>query len=175
MGLIPGLKTDKKKVKEERTPRQIAESYAYKSDKDGTYYVPSTYVTGAFIEAASNYKDKSSSRKSLKSVAAGAFFVVDEKATLLELKKDKPLKSFEVDIRKATNHLKGAVAVIRPRFDEWRVKLTASVDEDLIPLETAHSILSDAGRRVGIGSFRISKRGYFGSFQITKWDEKPLD
>lgn len=93
-----------------------------------------------------------------------------EFATLTDLL-DIPLSTFEVDIRKATNHQKGAVAVCRPRFDKWKVKTEIIIDEDLLSPEIALEMLNDSGKRSGIGSFRVSKGGYFGQFQVTSFKE----
>lgn len=164
-----GAKSQKKKPKEDRTPREIAEEHAYKTT-EGEYYIPSGYISGAFAGVAADYKQKNSIRRSYKSVAGGVFRPVGEFAILFD-KKWKPIKKFEVDIRKATNHRAGAVAVCRPRFDEWKTKLQVMVDDSIIDPATALQILEDAGRRTGIGSFRVSKGGYFGQFQVVSWKE----
>jgi len=169
LGLISGVKGGKKKPKGEFTPRQIAEQHAYMGT-DGTYQIPLTYVSGAFRDVSGDYKQKDSARKSYKSIACGIFRPIGEYATLLDCK-NKPLKSFEVDIRKATNHQKGAVAVCRPRFDAWKIKFNVMVDDSIIAPEIANSILVDSGRRSGLGSFRVNKSGYFGQFIVTKWKE----
>lgn len=168
-GLL-GAKAGKKKVKEEKTPREIAESHAYKA-QDGSFYIPMGYISGAFREVSSDYKQKNSSRKSYKSIAGGIFRPNEESAILLDPKTKKPIKDFEVDVRKATNHQRGAVAVCRPRFDRWKTEFTVSIDDSTIAWETVLDILQDSGKRSGIGSFRVSKGGYFGQFAVTKWKE----
>ena len=167
MGLL-GAKSSKKKDKEEKTPREIAESYAYKNENG--YIVPTSYLVGAFKNVASEYKQKNSQRKSIKSIAAGIFRPETEFTQLID-ENEKAIDSFEVDIKKAINHQKGAVAVCRPRFDVWNVKFTATVDTDLISQETVLDILNDAGKRSGIGSFRVQKGGYYGQFQVTEFNE----
>lgn len=166
-GLL-GAKSGKKKDKEEQTPREIAEKYTYK-DETG-YCVPTSYLVGAFKNVASEYKQKNSQRKSLKSIAGGILRPEVEFSSILD-ESDKPLKNFEVDIRKATNHQKGAVAVCRPRFDKWKLKTTIVVDDELVSPDTVLDMLNDAGKRSGIGSFRVSKGGYFGQFVVTKFEE----
>jgi hypothetical protein len=163
-GLL-GAKTKKKKAAEERTPRQIAEEHAYKTT-DGHYYIPLSYVSGAFAHVASDYKQSNSQRKSYKAIAGGVFRPLAENATLFDPETGALLQSFEVDVRKATNHKAGAVAVCRPRFDRWACKFQIAVNTDLMPADTAHQILNDAGQRSGIGSFRVSKGGYFGQFNV---------
>lgn len=163
-----GSKSKKKKDKEELTPREIAEKYAYKNGEK--YCIPTSYIVGAFRGVASEYKQKNSQRKSLKSIAGGIFRTEHEYADLTN-HNDEPLTNFEVDIRKATNHQKGAVAVCRPRFDEWKLRTTISVDTNLVNEDTVLEMLNDSGKRSGIGSFRVSKGGYFGQYQVTKFLE----
>jgi hypothetical protein len=31
------------------------------------------------------------------------------------------------------------------------------------------NIVEEAGRRIGIGDFRLEKKGPFGKFEVTKW------
>lgn len=164
-----GAKAKKKTTKESLTPREIAENHAYKAPS-GEYYIPTTYISGAFAHVASDYKQSNSQRKSYKAIAGGIFRPDQETATLLD-ELDRPIKSFEVDLRKATNHQRGAVAVVRPRFDRWKVKTHVSIDDALIAPEIALEMLNDAGRRSGIGSFRVSKSGYFGQFSVTMFKE----
>lgn len=165
MGLM-GPKSKKKLVKVEKLPREIAEEHAYKTT-DGKFYIPLDYVSGAFKHVASDYK-QTSGKKSYKAIAGGIFRPTEPHAVLTD-KAGKPLENFEVDIRKATNHQAGAVAVCRPRFDEWKCQFTVEVDESLISPDVALEILQDSGKRSGIGSFRVSKSGYFGQFSVTEW------
>lgn len=167
-GLL-GVKSSKKKDKEILTPRQIAEKHAYQR-KDKTCYIPAEYLAGAFAAVSGDYKQKNSIRKSIKAIANGIFRPTEGEITLTN-KKGKPLTEFEVDVRKATNHQKGAIAVCRPRFDEWFITTEIEIDDDLVSLETAQQILEDAGRRSGIGSFRVSRGGYFGQFTIEEFKE----
>lgn len=170
-GLL-GTKTGKKKDRIEQTPREIAESYAYKNDK-GEFVIPTEYLVGAFKEVASEYKQKNSTRRSLKSIAGGIFRPTDRFAPLLH--KGKPITTFEVDIQKGTNHQKGAIAICRPRFDEWECVFEIVINTGLLDPTVALSILNDAGLRSGIGSFRVNRGGYFGQFQVTEWGGKRLD
>lgn len=164
-----GTKGSKKKDKEELTPREIAESHAYKST-DGTFYFPSEYIAGAFAHVAGDYKQKNSARKSYKSVAKGIFRPMSE-TIFLKTDDGKSINSFEVDIRKATNHQKGAVAVCRPRFDRWNAEFEVQIDDEIISPQVTLEILNDSGKRAGIGSYRVQRGGYFGQFQVVEFEE----
>ena len=166
-GLL-GTKTGRKKDKEDKTPREIAESYAYKIGDQ--FVIPTGYLVGAFKNVASEYKQKNSQRKSMKSIAGGIMRPETEFAVLTD-EENKPIDNFEVDIRKATNHQKGAVAVCRPRFDKWKFKTIITIQEDLVSEDIILDMLNDAGKRSGIGSFRVSKGGYFGQFVVTEFKE----
>lgn len=165
-----GSKATTKKEKVVRTPREIAEEAAYRTS-DGLFFIPGGYIIGAFINAAANYKRSDSSKKSLMSLAGAAFRVSEEQIVLLDPKTNKPIKDFEVDVRKGNNGLKGAICVCRPRFDQWKCRFAVTLEEDMISSETANKVLTDAGRQVGIGSFRPAKKGWFGQFMITEWKE----
>lgn len=167
-GLL-GAKTERKKDKEIRTPRELAKRYAY-LNKDGSSYIPSAYISGAIASVSGDYKQKHSIRKSLKYIISGVFRPVDEHIQL-KSKDHKPLKKFEVDIRRGNNFQRGAVAVCRPRFDKWYAEFEVQIDDSLVASETCLHMLQDAGKRAGIGSFRVQKGGYFGQFIVTHWKE----
>lgn len=106
----------------------------------------------------------------MKSIAGGIFKPQSEFSTLLG-ENGEPLVNFEVDIRKGTNHQKGAIAVCRPRFDRWQCEIDVMIDDELASPDTVHEILNDAGKRSGVGSFRVSKGGSFGQFRIVEFNE----
>lgn len=168
MGLLQA-KSKKKKVSAERSPREIAEQHAYQCPKTKDCYIPAGYISGAFAYAAAEYK-QTSSKKSYKSIAQGIFRPISENINLID-SKNKPLRDFEVDIRKATNFTAGAVAVCRPRFDAWEAEFDLALNTDLISESMALQILTDAGVRAGIGSFRVAKNGWFGQFSVTHFKE----
>lgn len=164
-------KTKKKKdINEERTPRMLAEKHAYQRT-DGTCFVPAEYISSSFAYVASDYKQTGSTRRSLRSVAKGAFRPQDPEIDLLD-DKGKPITNFEVDVRRGCNRNAGnaAVPLCRPRYDKWRLRFTVQIDEALISLPTAQEILADAGKRAGIGAYRVSSGGYYGQFRISKFD-----
>lgn len=165
-GLL-GSKSERKKDKEVLTPREIATNHAYQRE-DKSCYIPAEYIVGAFAHVAGDYKQKNSARKSIKAIAKGIFQPTKGEYELIH-EDGSPITDFEVDIKKATNHQKGAVAVCRPRFDKWAVEAEFRVDDSLVALETVQQILEDAGRRSGMGSFRVSRGGYFGQFRIEEF------
>lgn len=160
-------KAGKKKQKIEATPRELAEKHVHQHG--GNYVNPTEFFRQSFIIASSEYKLSNSSRKSLKSIAGAVLRPRTDFTVLVHPKTGEPLKNYEVDIRHGRNHLTGAVCCVRPRFDEWACEFEVDVDTELIPLEVVHQVLNDAGTKVGVGSFRVSNKGWFGRFRVREF------
>ena len=166
---LTGSKTVRKKDKVEETPRDIAQRHTY--TVGGKFVVPTVQIIGAFKSVASEYKQKNSARKSVKSIAGGIFRPEHEFEPIMD-QKGKPIKGFEVDIRRGVNpNGHQTIAIVRPRYDQWSLEMTALVDTELVSEDTFLEILNDAGRRSGIGSFRVSKGGYYGTFNVTSFEQ----
>lgn len=96
-------------------------------------------------------------------------------ATEYELKDPKTGKpaGWEVDIRKGTNPNGGeAVAIVRPRFDDWRFTCEATIDLEQIDEKRLRLLFEYAGKRIGLCDFRPARKGPFGQFVVSKWDIK---
>jgi hypothetical protein len=65
----------------------------------------------------------------------------------------------------------GAIVRHRPRLDKWALSFTLEVDESIFRKDLVLRILEDAGRKVGIGDFRPQRRGSFGRFVVTQFEE----
>lgn len=50
-------------------------------------------------------------------------------------------------------------------------KTCLEIEETILDPSNVHEMISDAGRRAGIGDFRPSKGGPFGRFQLIEWKE----
>jgi hypothetical protein len=156
-------------VRQDRgTSREQAEACAYRH-QDGTLFVPGTWFSRAMIGAGSYYKQRGS-RKSLMYLVPAAVFVMTDAITLTD-NEGHQVKDFEVDARPVTiPATKGRIMRFRPKIEIWHARIPMEIDTDIIPVEQAHQLLEDAGRRQGVGDFRPEKRGPFGRFMITGWD-----
>ena len=84
-----------------------------------------------------------------------------------------PAKEFEVDSRPVTiPATKGRIMRHRPRFDCWGAKFDLVVNDNLLGIDDAHRLLTEAGEYIGIGDFRPEKRGPFGCFRVTSFEEQ---
>lgn len=62
-----------------------------------------------------------------------------------------------------------AVAIVRPRFDRWGFKVHITVDTSILKTDRVKELFLIAGRSVGLGDFRPSCRGPFGTFAVRRW------
>lgn len=136
-----------------------AEYHCYRSSA-GPCFIPADQIRGALIAAGSYVKAKVGGRsKSMKQIVAAMFTVSPEEIQIPEYD--------TIDKRSAVNrNVKARVIVVRPRWNNWNVEFTLSVDEDSITIETITQIIEYAGKYVGIGSFRPTNNGLFGRFEL---------
>lgn len=154
----------KKGKKDYGLPREQAEKTAYVDKKTKLLWVPSSWVSGTIATIASDYKI-TGSKKSVKSVSGGAVVPCDEKIYFKEKYK---LKDIEVDSRPVVVQ-RARIMRHRARLEKWTMKFSIELDETIIPSDQLHEILSDAGRRAGMGDHRPPKGGPFGRFKIVGW------
>lgn len=151
-----------------RDPRGEATKAAYIAP-DGTFYFSAFSIPATMGNAGANHKMKGS-RKTLRYVVPSAVRVTTDAITILN--GAGPAKDFEVDARPVTiPATKGRIMRYRPRFDCWGAKFQLLINDDLLDPETAHNLLSEAGQTIGIGDFRPEKRGPFGTFRVTHFEE----
>jgi hypothetical protein len=151
-------------------PRVQAEKAAYIA-RDGTYYFNAFSIPACMGNAGVNHKIKGT-RKSLRFVVPSAVRLTSDAITILDGNGGKPAKKFEIDSRPVTiPSTKGKIMRHRPRFNEWSAKFDLGVNEKLLPVSMAHQLLNEAGESIGIGDFRPEKRGPFGTFRVTKFEE----
>lgn len=78
------------------------------------------------------------------------------------------------DLRRGTsNNLKGggAVPIIRPKFENWALKVPVWINDKEFPLETIQELFRYAGLVSGLCDFRPNKNGNFGMFRPVNWVE----
>jgi hypothetical protein len=151
------------------TPREEAERVAYRWP-NGEMYHPSQSVFGLICEAGRNHKQKGS-RRSLKYVVPATIVMCSDTMKLLN-KEGNPITDFEVDSRPVViPSTKGRIMRHRPRLDEWVAEFDMEIDEDVLPAETIQQLLTEGGRKIGIGDFRPERFGPFGRFMVVDWSE----
>lgn len=141
-----------------------AEYHCYRNN-EGKCFIPSEHLRSSFINAGALVKSKvGNSRKSMKNIVAGMFFVEPEEILLPDYD--------VIDKRSAVNrNVKARVITIRPRWNNWEAKFTLLIDNDTITIETLKEIIVNAGNCIGIGSFRPTNNGMFGRFDLVNIKE----
>lgn len=166
--------TTRKTHIQRKDPREEAEKCAYRLPS-GALYMPGAAIMRAVREAAGNHKQRGS-RKSMKYAIAPSISPLDECLPLVDPKTGEPIANFEVySTAVVIPATKGRVMRDRPRINAWAIKFAMEIDEEYVDVETIHELLQEAGKRYGIGDFRIEKFGPFGSFRVTKFKERPAE
>ncbi len=161
-------KSTRKMLVKRGTPREEAEKLLYRDDQ-GKFFFPSVCVERMIRAVAGNHKLKGS-RKSARYVVPAAVRVVEDIITILNGDGKSPASSWEVDSRPVViQSTKGRVMRHRPRFDNWSVCFTLTVNDDLLEETFIHELIEEAGQQNGLGDFRIERGGRFGAFQIVEW------
>lgn len=127
-----------------------------------SYFIPADHLRMAMIEAGKMVKGKvGGATKSMSNVVAGLFTVSPDGIEIP--------KWDAIDKRSAVNrNIKGRVIVIRPKWTNWQIEFNLTVDEDSITQEMVERIITNAGKYIGIGSYRPQNKGQFGRFEITE-------
>ncbi len=155
---------------ERRDPRTEAEQVCYRR-ADGTIFMPGSAIARLLRDAGSSHKEKGS-RKSLRWIVPAAIIVTDDDITLTN-GDGNAFTDFEVDSRPVViPSTKGRIMRHRPRFNcPWGLEFSLEIDETLMNPEMAHQLLTEGGRRQGIGDYRPGSGGPFGRFQVISWKE----
>ena len=86
-----------------------------------------------------------------------------------------PIKSkggWRVDARGVVNQAtKGRHVAYRPMFDDWEFTFTIDLDTKECQEKTARELIDRAGRAIGIGVMRPSRKGRYGQFKVISWKE----
>jgi len=133
-------------------------------NSDGKIYQPATHIERALIEAGKKIKVKGAG-KATYSKLFGSMITIPQMDILH--------KNPEYEIYKTLVVIpstKGRVMRYRPMFKEW--KLVFEIEfEDEISAEAVKEALEIAGKYIGIGDWRPEKKGKFGKFQVTSFQE----
>lgn len=134
------------------------------TNADGSPYIPSTYLRGALIEAGKSVKVQGKGKATYSKLIGSTLMVSPDAIPI------KPNKWEAYTITAVNPMTKGRMSVTRPKFNEWGLRFEITTTDD-IPADKLAAILEEAGRYVGIGDWRPQKKGMFGKFIVTKFEE----
>lgn len=148
------------------TEYERAEFYLHRNDKGP--FAPANWFTQSFINAGRHHK--------MPGARGRLLTTADETVitSLMHVQGDEfPIQHntpWVVHASFIVNAAGSRSACYRPMFPDWRVQFGLAVD-DAMDEQLARSIVDTAGARIGVGNWRISRKGSFGAFKVVKWDK----
>lgn len=125
-------------------------------------YIPNYTIYAMIVNTAKQYRAR---RIPLSRLLAGTIRVEPEK---ISLGTDK----YEVDVRPVVIQ-KSRVLKARAKIPEWKITFTLIYNKKFLPegiADTLKTILEDAGVRTGLLDYRPQHMGWFGTFEVEKFE-----
>lgn len=169
-----------KEKKPQMAPRESMEEFARKKihfDQEGRPVVTHDMLLACLIEAGVFIRLDKKRQLSTKdsTMLPGLLELEGETFPLLQPgQADKEASwgyaPWRYEMRKGTNPNGGeAVCIVRPIFPEWAIVVTAQIDTGELAEDTYRKLFDLAGKRIGLGDFRPSRKGRFGMFIVECW------
>jgi hypothetical protein len=153
--------------KQELHPKDQAERCLYKDD-EGVLIYPADNLLAAFVDAGRYIKVGKRQLSTRDTTIITSFLNIIESFIPI-----KSTKGWRVDARGVVNQsTKGRHISYRPLFDDWKLKFTLDIDTSEASLNTVREIIDRAGKVIGIGVMRPSRKGRYGQFKVVDWNEK---
>jgi hypothetical protein len=146
------------------SPEEEAAASCYWLGDRESLAIPSWNVYRSIITASAAYKVK---RRSLSPFLCGSVRIEPEFLSF-------GTTEYSIDTRRAVVQRNGVMRS-RARLNEWRLPLNMVIEEEDIPInrdsipDVLRQVVEEAGRRVGLGDFRLERRGPFGKFAVSDW------
>jgi len=145
------------------TPREQAKPKLY-ADEKGNLYIPGSNIFAALIAAGVFHKVGKSKLTTMKTSLIPAGVMVEDLVCPLNT------KDWEVDSRSVViPSTGGRIMCHRPRVDRWQCPFALDIDETMFSPSLVRAILDDAGKKIGLGDYRPSRKGPFGRFVVKTW------
>lgn len=166
-----GSGTSTVQIGDKGTPRQQAEKKRY-ADKEGNLFIPGPNIFACLINAGKFHKSGKSKVTTQKSSLIPAGITVEE--IIIPMSNGNGGKAvWEVDSRSVViPSTGGRIMCHRPRADEWGAKFTLDVDTEMFQPNFVRKLMDDAGKKVGLCDYRPERKGPFGRFVVTGWEEE---
>ena len=165
-GTSVSFRGDRGSPRDQATPKRYA-------DREGRLYIPGPNLFAAIIAAGSFHKAGKSKITTMKSSLIPAGLMVDDLVCPLVDDMGEPLTAWEVDSRSVViPSTGGRIMCHRPRVDKWHLRATLDIDTTMFSPTLIRAILDDAGKKVGLGDFRPARKGPFGRFVVSKWENQ---
>jgi|SRR5215469_3879010 len=152
------------------TPLEIAQSKVYLG-LDGEPMIPQPNLLRCLVEGGKYTKVGRAQITTRES--SMLYSCLDIAGTEIKLYHSQPWK---VDSRPIViPSTKGRILAHRPMFDDWELRFECELDTTIIGVKLFRQIVDDAGKRIGLGDFRPSRKGPYGRFVVTFWEEQIVE
>jgi len=132
---------------------------------DGKIYTPSTHIYGALIDAAKNFQIVGKKKATYSKIFGSSITIEPDEI----LHKKQKVETFSIS---AVNpNTRGRMMVHRPMMKEWELEFSVIFNEEDIPSEVLHDVINWAGQYSGIGDWRPNKKGKYGKFIVTGFND----
>lgn len=157
------------------SPEEEAESGSYRLP-DGNLCMPSAAVRNCLLRASSGRRaqeQKSGRKVLLTPLLSGAVLFADDLFPLVNDKGD-PIGDYNIDIRSVKNpNTRGRFSRARARIElPWFLVCTFRYKESMVTLDLIEDVLNIGGETIGIGDYRLEKKGPFGGFEVAQIEVK---
>jgi len=151
---------------DELSPQDQCEQKLYLDDKK-KMVLPADNLLKAIIDAGVFIKVGRRQLSTRDTTIVTSFLSITE--NFLDLKSK---EGWRVDARGIVNQAtKGRHICYRPILDDWNFTFTIDLDEKECQVKTARELIDRAGRAIGIGVMRPSRKGRYGQFKVVHWQE----
>lgn len=145
------------------TPREQATPKLY-ADEKGMLFIPGPNIFATLVAAGVFHKVGKSKLTTMKTSLIPAGIMVED--LVCPLNTDR----WEVDSRSVViPSTGGRIMCHRPRVDKWECPFTLDVDETMFSPALVRAVVDDAGKKIGLGDYRPSRKGPFGRFVVKTW------
>jgi hypothetical protein len=152
---------------EELSPQDQCREKLYVDDK-GTPVFPADNLLSCIIDAGRFIKVGKRQLSTRDQTIVTSFLLLTD--NFLQIASE---EGWRVDARGIVNQsTKGRHICYRPIFDDWGFTFTIDLDERECSLKTARELIDRAGKAIGIGVMRPSRKGRYGQFVVQKWHEQ---
>jgi hypothetical protein len=149
------------------SPREQAERKLYVG-LAGKPIIPQPNLFRCIIDAGIFFKIGQSKVTTQKSSLIPACVEIDGVELPLESR-----EGWQVDSRAIRNPVTGGRRLChRPVFNDWRISCTIILDRSMMSAKMLREVVDAAGKKIGLGDFRPSRKGPFGKFVVVSWTEQ---
>lgn len=144
------------------TPEDEAKASRYLLP-DGNFYVKAIAVRNSILSGAKGYRVR---KMRASDIIAGALLIINQEFPLL--RDDAPIngENYSVDTQRAVVQRQGILRS-RARIElPWEIDCLFEYDSDLVDLSVIKQVANNAGKVVGVGDYRIEKKGCYGRYEL---------